>query len=158
MIRLVPSTAARSSRASIPTETADVCSRNPTTTRRPLVGGSRSASSASNDDVYRVGISSLENSARMTSRIGIGGHHSDDAEARRELGGDRRLPHAGGPSDQHDERDIERLDLPPAEVVLRIALARHVLDHRDGDPVELLGGDRRDPSSRRRSSMASATW
>ncbi len=67
MIMLMPSTAARSSRASTPTATADTCSRNPTTTAS-LVGGSRKASPASNDDMYRAGISSLENTPRMTSR------------------------------------------------------------------------------------------
>ena len=67
MITLVPSRAARSIRARIPTATAAVCSRNPTMTGS-TGRGSRSAVSASNDDVYRVGISSPENMARMTSR------------------------------------------------------------------------------------------
>ena len=68
---LVPSTATRSSSAVIPTAaTAAVCSRNPTITLSAgLGGGSRSAASASNDDVYSVGISWLVSMARMTSRI-----------------------------------------------------------------------------------------
>ena len=70
MIRLCPSRAARSISASIPTDTAAVCSRKPTMTLssdRP--GGSRSASPAANEDVYSVGINASVNMARMTSRI-----------------------------------------------------------------------------------------
>ena len=67
---LVPSVAARSIRALIPTDTAAVCSRNPTTSASAvLIGGSRIARSAWNDDTCSVGISSGESIARMTSRI-----------------------------------------------------------------------------------------
>ena len=70
MMMLVPSSAARSINALIPTATAAVCSRNPTISgSASLVGGSRSAASASNDDVWSVGISSGENIERMTSRM-----------------------------------------------------------------------------------------
>ena len=67
---LVPSVAARSISASMPTETAAVCSRNPTIRASAAFdGGSRSAASAWNDDVWSVGISSGESIDRMTSRI-----------------------------------------------------------------------------------------
>ena len=52
----------------MPTATAAVCSRNPTTTSS-FEGGSRSTEPASNDDACNVGMSSWENSARITSRI-----------------------------------------------------------------------------------------
>ena len=70
MTMLVPSAAARSIKALIPTETAAVCSRNPSVSASAVfVGGSRSASSAWNDETCRVGISSGDSIARMTSRI-----------------------------------------------------------------------------------------
>ena len=70
MTTLVPSTAARSTRARMPTATAAVCSRNPTMTRSVgLGGGSRSVASASKEDAYSVGMSSLVKRARMTSRM-----------------------------------------------------------------------------------------
>jgi hypothetical protein len=54
--------------ALIPTATADVCSRKPTMTLSAgRGGGSRRAESASNEEVYSVGMSSLESMARMTS-------------------------------------------------------------------------------------------
>ena len=68
MIRCVPSIAARSTSACTPTATAAVCSRNPTTTSS-FDGGSRRTEPASNDDACSVGMSSWENSARITSRI-----------------------------------------------------------------------------------------
>ena len=52
----------------MPTATAAVCSRNPTMTAS-LDGGSRSTAPASNDEECSDGISSCENSARITSRI-----------------------------------------------------------------------------------------
>ena len=70
MTMLVPSVAARSISALMPTATAAVCSRNPS--RRAsaeLPGGSRSAWSAWNEDVCSVGMSSGESIERMTSRI-----------------------------------------------------------------------------------------
>ena len=68
-IALVPSCAARSMIALTPTETAAVCSRNPTITVSCVrAGGSLRAASASNDDVYSVGISSWVSVDRMTSR------------------------------------------------------------------------------------------
>src|ERR671922_61639 len=83
---LAPSTAARSMSACTPTATAVVCSRNPTMTLSAgRGGGSRRAESASKEEVYSVGMSSRENSARMTSRMGsvaferlrpiVGEHH-----------------------------------------------------------------------------------
>ena len=67
---LVPSVAARSISALMPTATAAVCSRKPSSSASDVVpGGSRSAWSAWNDDVCRVGISSDDSIERITSRI-----------------------------------------------------------------------------------------
>ena len=70
MTMLVPSVAARSTNALIPTATAAVCSRKPSSSASDEVpGGSRSARSAWNDDVCSVGINSDESIERITSRI-----------------------------------------------------------------------------------------
>jgi len=55
------------------------------------------------------------------------------AELGRELRRERRLADPGRAAHQQDERDVQRLHLPPAEVVLRVAIAGHLLQdvHRE---------------------------
>ena len=69
-MRSVPSETARLTRASMPTATADTCSRNPMMTGSALRGsGWRTRRAASNDDVCRLGNRSAVNIDRMTSRM-----------------------------------------------------------------------------------------
>ena len=70
MMRSVPSDTARLTRASMPTDTADVCSRKPMITGSALRGsGWRTRRAASNDEVCRLGNRSAVNIDRMTSRM-----------------------------------------------------------------------------------------
>ena len=66
---LVPSAAARLISASMPTETAAVCSRKPATSASERRVGSRTTVSVWNDETWSVGISSAESIERITSRI-----------------------------------------------------------------------------------------
>jgi hypothetical protein len=75
----------------------------------------------------------------------VGRLDAHDAQPRGELGRDCRLADAGRAADQHDERDVQRLDLSPTPVVGRIPIPRHVAEDRDRDLVELVTGHRGDP-------------
>ena len=66
---LVPSAADRLISASIPTETAAVCSRKPATSESERRVGSRTTVSVWNDETWSVGMSSAESIDRITSRI-----------------------------------------------------------------------------------------
>src|SRR5918992_1625527 len=130
MMTLVPSTADRSIRARSPTATAAVCSRNPTMTRSTVrVGGSRSAESASKDDVYRVG---------------IGRDHPEDAQAGSDLRGDGRLAHAGGTADQDDQGHVQGGHFLPPNEVPGVPIAGLLVQDLDRHGVQLGRGERRD--------------
>src|ERR671918_3209458 len=71
----------------------------------------------------------------------VGGDHPDHAQPGGDLGGDGRLPHPGGSSDQEHQGDVETCNALPPHEIPGVPLARLVLDHPDGQGLELFGGE-----------------
>ena len=158
---LVPSSAARSISALIPTATAAVCSRNPTI--RASAGlGRRLAQRRVGLERRRVERGHQLGREHRPHDLAdrVGGDHPDDAQARGQLRRDRRLADAGGAADQDHERHVQLLDLAPPHEVLRVALARELAQtpRAPSRASSSVVSETLAPRSRSRSSTSSATW
>ena len=88
----------------------------------------------------------------------VGRRDARDAETVRDLRGDRRLAGAGRAADQHDDRDVERLQVgepaQPRDRALALLVAEHLLREH---PQPLDVDRRRSPRSARSSSTRRAS-
>ena len=98
-----------------------------------FVGGSRSAVSAWNDDTCRVGISSAESIARMTSRIASVATTRTIPRRAASWVAIVDLPTPVAPPIRITSGTSSVSHLPPADEVLRVAVARDLADHLERD-------------------------